>query len=275
MPPLFFLTALSASLAFGIGDFVGGRASAKIALVQVLVIGEVFGALLFWLFARLSNEAPLASEYLGLAVLTGAAGAIGVAALYHGIGQGHTAVTAPVTAAVSAIIPVLYGISTHGVPSTYALIGMGVGIIAIVLNSLAGRVSGFGGLWQGAVAGVAIGIFLILIKFVGSTGVYAPLVAIRAGALVITIPWLLLRPGSRPSASGIGLAMLAGVLDLTANAAYMLSTQMGRIDIASVLSSLYPAVTVLLARFINHERISPLQQVGLVLTLVATALIAL
>ncbi|MFM2031660.1 MAG: hypothetical protein RLZZ297_425, partial [Chloroflexota bacterium] len=269
------LTALAASLGFGIGDFVGGKASSKIALVQVLVIGEIFGALMFYGLAQLTGEPFLASDRIWLAIVTGMAGAIGVAALYHGIAAGHTAVTAPVTAAVSAILPVLYGISITGMPTRYALIGMGIGIVAIVLNSLAGRVHGTGGLWQGIVAGLAIGVFLILIKYVGSDGVYAPLVVIRAGALVITIPWLLLRPGQRPTPVGIGLAMLAGTFDLAANAAYMLSTQMGRIDVASVLSSLYPAITVLLARFVNHERITTLQKVGLALTVVATALIAL
>lgn len=275
MSTAFLLTALAASLGFGIGDFVGGKASSKIALVQVLVIGEIFGALMFYGLAQLTGEPFLASDRIGLAIVTGMAGAIGVAALYHGIAAGHTAVTAPVTAAVSAILPVLYGISITGMPTRYALIGMGIGIVAIVLNSLAGRVHGTGGLWQGIVAGLAIGVFLILIKYVGSDGVYAPLVVIRAGALVITIPWLLLRPGQRPTPVGIGLAMLAGTFDLAANAAYMLSTQMGRIDVASVLSSLYPAITVLLARFVNHERITTLQKVGLALTVVATALIAL
>jgi drug/metabolite transporter (DMT)-like permease len=275
MSTAFLLTALAASLGFGIGDFVGGKASSKIALVQVLVIGEIFGALMFYGLAQLTGEPFLASDRIWLAIVTGMAGAIGVAALYHGIAAGHTAVTAPVTAAVSAILPVLYGITITGMPTRYALIGMGIGIVAIVLNSLAGRVHGTGGLWQGIVAGLAIGVFLILIKYVGSDGVYAPLVVIRAGALVITIPWLLLRPGQRPTPVGIGLAMLAGTFDLAANAAYMLSTQMGRIDVASVLSSLYPAITVLLARFVNHERITTLQKVGLALTVVATALIAL
>jgi drug/metabolite transporter (DMT)-like permease len=85
----------------------------------------------------------------------------------------------------------------------------------------------------------------------------------------------LIRPGGRPNGIGIGLAAVAGVLDLSANTAYMMSTQMGRIDIASVLASLYPAVTVLLAFFVNGEKISTLQRIGLVATIAATALIAL
>ena len=271
----FLASALGASIGFGIGDFLGGRASAKIPVVQVLVISEIFGALMFWLLARATNEAPLPATLIGLAVVTGICGALGLAALYHGIAQGHTAVTAPVAAALSAIIPVCYGITTTGWPSTIALIGMAIGIGAIVLNSLSGKATGYSGLWQGLVAGVTFGVFLILLKYLGGNGVFAPLAVMRAGALLVTIPWLLIRRGGMPSAAGIGLAMAAGAFDLSANAAYMVSTQLGRLDVASVLASLYPAVTVLLAFFVNREPINTLQRIGLVTTLVATALIAL
>ncbi len=271
----FFVCAIGASFGFGVGDFFGGRASSKIPVVHVLVISELFGALMFWLLAQYTQEADLPTNLVGLAVLTGVTGAVGLAALYNGIARGHTAVTAPVAAALSAIIPVCYGITTTGFPSTMAIIGMTVGIVAIVLNSLSGKTTGYQGLWQGLAAGVTFGIFLILLKFLGGNGVFAPLAVMRAGALVVTIPWLLIRRGGIPSAAGVGLAMAAGAFDLSANAAYMISTQLGRLDIASVLASLYPAVTVLLAFFVNREPINTLQRVGLVTTLIATALIAL
>ncbi|MFZ9857128.1 MAG: EamA family transporter [Roseiflexaceae bacterium] len=272
---LFILTALSASLLFGIGDFIGGRASSKMPVVQVLVVGQLVGVLMYWGLAWYNNEAPMPSELFGLALLAGVTGALGLAGLYYGIARGFTAVTAPVSAVLAAIIPVLYGLQTQGLPSTLALAGMGVGVVAIVLNSLAGRANGYQGLWQGIVAGVAIGVFLILLKYIGSAGVFTPLAMARSGALLITIPWLLIRPGGRPNSVGVGLAAVAGLLDLLANTAYMMSTQMGRLDIASVLASLYPAVTVLLAFFINSEKINLLQRIGLVATIVATALIAL
>jgi len=275
MSSLFLLAALGAAVGFGIGDFIGGRASAKIPVVQVLVIGEIFGAVVFGLIAVLNQEAWLPTQLLWLALLAGISGALGLAALYHGIAQGHTAITAPVSAALSALVPVVYGLIIHGLPSTLAVSGMVVGIVAITLNSLSGRAQGYQGLWQGLSAGLAIGIFLILLKFVADAGVFMPLAVIRASALVITIPWLLWRPGGRPNALGFGFAILAGAFDLSANAAYMVATQLGRIDIASVLASLYPAITVLLAAFINREHITTLQRWGLITTLIATALIAL
>ena len=86
---------------------------------------------------------------------------------------------------------------------------------------------------------------------------------------------MLIRPGGRPNRIGFMLAIVAGLFDVAATSLYVLATQTGRLDLASVLASLYPAVTVLLARFISHEPISMLQRVGLVATLIATTLIAL
>lgn len=275
MLSFFVITALSAALCYGIGDFIGGKATAKIPLVQVLVIGEIFGALAFGILAFINNEAMLPLPLLGLAIGAGLAGALGLAGLYHGISQGYTAVTAPVSAILSAIIPVLYGIATTGMPSSLALVGMVLGTVAIGLNSLAGRANGYRGVWQGIIAGVAIGVFLILLKYIGSAGVYTPLAIARAAALLITIPWLLLRPGHAPTPTGIMLAIAAGSFDLGANTAYMISTQLGRLDVASMLASLYPAVTVVLAFFINGEKLSVLQRWGLICTIVASALIAL
>jgi drug/metabolite transporter (DMT)-like permease len=129
-------------------------------------------------------------------------------------------------------------------------------------------------MWQGIFAGVAIGIFLILLKYIGAAGIYTPLAMARAGSLLVTVPWLIVRPGQRPSRLGVGLAIAAGTFDLTANAAYMISTQLGRLDVASMLASLYPAVTVVLAFFINGEKLNTLQRWGLITTLIASALIA-
>lgn len=274
MTSLFVFAALSAAVCFGIGDFLGGKASTKLPVVYVLVIGELFGGLAFGVLAWINHEAILPLPLALMAVAAGITGALGLAGLYHGISQGHTAVTAPVSAVLSAIIPVLFGIYSSGLPSSWALIGMGIGTIAIVLNSLSGRASGYHGLWQGLLAGCTFGVFLILLKYIGSAGVFIPLAMARAGALLVTVPWLLTRPRTTPSAVGVGLAIAAGTFDLSANAAYMVSTQLGRLDIASMLASLYPAITVLLAFFVNGEKLNTLQRWGLIATIIASALIS-
>lgn len=276
MSLIFLLAGLGASLSYGISDFVGGRASARLSIVQVLVIGEIFGALLLWGLAGWYAEPLQLGSVMIIAVGAGMVGAIGVAALYHGLSQGYTAITAPVSAVLAAVLPILYGLQSDGLPSTLAITGMVIGLVAIVLNSLAGRANGYQGLWQGLVAGVAFGVYFILLKYVGTVEeTFAPLAFVRSAALLITVPWLLIRPGGRPNAIGFILAIVAGLFDVAATSLYVLATQTGRLDLASVLASLYPAVTVLLARYISHEPISPVQRIGLVATLIATTLIAL
>ena len=276
MSLIFLLAGLGASLSYGISDFVGGRASARLSIVQVLVIGEIFGAMLLWGLAGWYAEPLQLGSILLIAIGAGMVGAIGVAALYHGLAQGYTAITAPVSAVLAAVLPILYGLQNDGLPSPLAVTGMAIGVIAIILNSLAGKTNGYQGLWQGLVAGVAFGTYFILLKYVGTVEeTFAPLAFVRTAALIITVPWLLIRPGGRPNRIGFMLAIVAGLFDVAATSLYVLATQTGRLDLASVLASLYPAVTVLLARFISHEPISMLQRVGLVATLIATTLIAL
>jgi drug/metabolite transporter (DMT)-like permease len=276
MSLLFLLAGLGASLSYGISDFVGGRASARLSIVQVLVIGEIFGALLLWGLAGWYAEPLQLGSVMLIAIGAGMVGAIGVAALYHGLSQGYTAITAPVSAVLAAVLPILYGLQSDGLPSPLAISGMVIGVVAIVLNSLAGRVNGYQGLWQGLVAGVAFGVYFILLKYVGTIEeTFAPLAFVRSAALIITIPWLLIRPGGRPNTLGFILAIVAGLFDVAATSLYVLATQTGRLDLASVLASLYPAVTVLLARFISHEPLTRMQRIGLVATLIATTLIAL
>ncbi len=273
----FLAIALAAAVFYGISDFVGGRASAQMPVVRVLVWGEFFGALVLWGLVVITREPAFETTIIGIGIAAGITGAIGVALLYDGLSRGYTAMTAPISAVLAAMIPAVYGIQQDGHPSTTALIGMGVGIIAILLNSLAGRINNFRGVFQGIGAGIAFGIFFIFLKYLGSEStIYTPLAITRTAALLITVPWLVLMRPTRPATpAGIGLALLAGGFDIAASAAYITATQLGRLDLASVLASLYPAITVLLARYIDKELLSPLQKTGLVATLIATSLIAL
>lgn len=270
------LAGLLAALCYGVSDYVGGQASARIAIAQVLVIGEFAGALVLWLIAWYVRDAGIAPQAGILAMVAGILGAVGVAFLYRGIARGYTAVTAPVSAVISALVPVIYGITSHGVPTARVISGIGLGVIAIVLTSWTGQVRRADGLWQGLMAGCMFGLYFVLIKIIGRPdALVTPLAISRSAALLVSIPWWLLRPAPRPSRDGVGLALLAGMCDVGAGGAFMVAALAGRIDIAGVLASLYPAVTVLLAFFINHERIMPPQRWGLVLTIMATALIAL
>jgi drug/metabolite transporter (DMT)-like permease len=270
------IAGLGAALCYGISDFAGGRASHRIAVVQVLVIGEVVGAFILWGIAYALGEPLLATTNIAVAIAAGLCGAIGVAALYLGIAAGHTAITVPVSAVLATIVPVLYGIGAQGIPSVTVMAGIGLGIAAITLNSFAGPRTGNRGVWEGLIAGVAFGVYFILLTHI-STGdaVYAPLALSRSSALLVTIPWLIARPGGRPTWAGFGLAVVACLFDIGAAVMFFLAARYGRLDVASVLASLYPAVTVLLAATLLREHIRVVQRWGLALTLAATLLIAL
>ena len=270
------IAGISAALCYGISDFAGGRASNRISVVQVLVIGELIGALILWASAAALGEPMLASTNIAVAIGAGLCGAIGVAALYMGIAAGHTAVTAPVSAVLATMVPVLYGIGSDGVPTLTVMVGIAIGIAAICLNSFAGPRSGNHGLWVGLIAGIAFGVYFILLTHI-STGsaVYAPLALSRSTAMLVTIPWLIARPGGRPAWGGVWLAVVAALFDIGAAVLFFLAARYGRLDVASVLASLYPAVTVLLAATVLREQIRVVQRWGLVLTLAATIMIAL
>ena len=270
------IAGISAAFCYGISDYAGGRASTRISVVQVLVIGEVVGALILWGVAYSLGEPLLATTNIAVAIAAGLCGAIGVAALYLGIAAGHTAITAPVSAVLATSIPVLYGIGAAGIPSLTVMAGIGLGIAAITLNSFVGPRTGNRGVWAGLSAGVAFGVYFMFLTHI-STGdaVYAPLALSRSTAMLVTIPWLIARPGGQPSWAGVGLAVVACVFDIGAAVMFFLAARYGRLDVASVLASLYPAVTVLLAATLLRERISVVQRWGLALTLAATLLIAL
>lgn len=125
------IAGLGAALCYGISDFAGGRASHRIAVVQVLVISEVIGALILWGIAYTLGEPLLATTNVAVAIAAGLCGAIGVAALYLGIAAGHTAITVPVSAVLATFVAVLYGIGAQGIPSVTVMAGIGLGIAAI------------------------------------------------------------------------------------------------------------------------------------------------
>ncbi len=276
MSTLFLAVALSAALLYGISDYAGGRASARMPVVKVLVWGELFGAAVLWYLVVWSGEWPINTANVGMGIIAGITGAIGVALLYDGLSRGFTAMTAPLSAVLAAMIPAVYGIQSEGMPHTTSLIGMGIGLCAIVLTSMAGRINNFQGFWQGLGAGVAFGSFFVFLKYLGADDtIYTPLAITRTAALLVTLPWLMIRASGPATFVGIILALIAGGVDIAASAAYIMATQLGRLDVASVLASLYPAVTVILARIISKERTTLLQKIGVVASLIATTLIAL
>jgi len=272
---VFIWAALLSALCYGISDFAGGHASARATIPSVLVISECAGAVTLWGIVWYTGIPIMAPWMIGFAAIAGIIGAVGVAFLYHGIANGHTAVTVPISAVVCAVVPVGYGMLNDGIPTIQVVVGIGVGIVAIVMTSWSGDIRQTAGLWQGLIAGSLFGWYFVCINAIETTDTYAmPLAISRSAALLVTIPWLVYKPVSRVPAPVLGFAILAGLADVGASWTFMLSSHAGRLDIAGVLASLYPAVTVALAYLINREPITRPQRWGLAITLIATALIA-
>jgi drug/metabolite transporter (DMT)-like permease len=186
-------------------------------------------------------------------------------------------VVAPVAAVVSVILPLIFGLFLEGMPGLTQLLGFGLALCAVWFITRAGDGSHIQvrDLVLPVVAGLGFGVFFILIDHVSAAAVLWPLAAARVAsvsALLVLI--LLTRQPARPAAGQMPLILMSGLFDTGGNAFYALAARTGRLDIAAVLSSLYPAVTVILAWLILKERLSRLQGVGLTLAMIAVLLIA-
>jgi drug/metabolite transporter (DMT)-like permease len=186
-------------------------------------------------------------------------------------------IVAPLAAVVTAAGPVVFGLFVEGVPAGQQLAGFGLALIGVWLISRTGD----GGkiqiadLFLPVLAGLGFSLYLIFIDQASETAVLWPLVAVRvSSSIFVLIIALLARQQPFTAVRQLPLILLLGVSDVAGNALYALAAQLGRLDIAAVLGSLYPAATVLLAWSILRERLARWQWVGIVLVLVAILLIA-
>jgi drug/metabolite transporter (DMT)-like permease len=268
---------LASAASWGSGDFSGGFATRRGSVYSVVIISQLIGGVFLVTLALSLRESIPAADNLILGGIAGISGAIGLVALYTGLASGRMGVVAPVTAVVAAAIPVLFSLFTEGLPATSQLVGFGMGLIAVWLLSSGGDGDAIQAreLGLALTAGSGFGLFFILIDQVSQSAVFWPLVAARIASVSFLIILTLVRRGwERPAGNQLSLIALAGIFDTGGNTFFVLATRMGRLDIAAVLSSLYPAATVLLAWLILKERLMPQQWLGVAATLAALVFIA-
>jgi drug/metabolite transporter (DMT)-like permease len=212
-----------------------------------------------------------------LASVAGVVGAIGMIALYRALAVGQMGVAAPVSAVVAASVPVIVGSFIEGPPSVPQLIGFGLAFVAVWFISRTGRSAiHWHDLGLPVIAGLGFGTFYVLIGSVGQAAVWWPLVAARVGSLTaLLLVTLVNRQPRLVERQSLLLILLIGVFEVGGNACYILARQAGRLDVAAVLASLYPAVTVWLAWFLLKERMYRLQSIGVLAALAAIVLITL
>jgi drug/metabolite transporter (DMT)-like permease len=226
--------------------------------------------------AWFSGEPMPPASTLWWGAAAGVTGAFGVAALYKGLAIGRMGVIAPVASVLTAVLPVIIGMATEGLPDRLQLAGFALALVSIWLIARPdGEVDSHRGLGLAILAGVSFGLFLACAKQAGHHGVFWPMTAARVASTALMLIIVAFSPrDSRPLLPNLTPILIAGVLDSGANALFVAATQHGRLDVAAVLSSLYPASTVILARVLLKERISGMQSVGIVAALMSVALIS-
>ena len=268
---------LAASLCWGSGDFSGGLASRRANASSVVIGAYAVGFVLLVVLALIWKEPYPSSMDMFWGGLAGLAGAIGLIAFYSALATGRMGIAAPVSAILTAALPVLFSAFTEGLPSLLQLSGFALALLAIGLISrperLKGRPEGIG---LALLAGCGFGCFFILISRVSHAEVFWPLAVARCTSVLflLIVMWIRRQP-ALPRINVIPLVLLAGILDAIGNVFFVLAAHVGRLDVASVLSSLYPAATVLLAAILLRERVTRIQAIAILLALIAVPLISL
>jgi drug/metabolite transporter (DMT)-like permease len=269
---------LASAASWGAGDFSGGLASRRGSPLGVLVASQGVGIVALFTLAALTGEPFLSRGSLGWAALAGASGAFGMLALYSALGSGRMSIAASVSGVAGAIVPVLAGSAMQGSPGTVRLAGFALAFTGVWLLTAAdaATVRATPREWGlPLLAGIGLGLFLVFIHRAGGTTVLWPLVAARATSIgMLTAIGGIVGPLRLPGRQALGLTALAGILDSGGNAFFVLAAQGGRLDVAGVLSSLYPAATVALACWLLGERFTGRQTAGAVATLTAIACVS-
>jgi len=293
--------ALGAALLYGSADFLGGSATRRAHVLGVLLVSGPAGLLLAILAALLAGGPPRAAG-VAWGACAGLAGGVGFIFFYQGLAAGPMSVVAPVSALMSTVLPVAVALAEGERPGARVYVGALVCVVAIVLVSTDGggpapenpgtgpgadglrsrraaarHGTAIRGIGHGVAAGLAFGTFFLFIRNGGESGALWPVAVARLGGTLVFLvaaAGIRTRPVSWRGDRRLFLAALgAGVLDCGANVCYAFATRAGLFGLAVVLTSLYPGITVLLARIVFGERMRWARRAGLALAAVGILLV--
>jgi drug/metabolite transporter (DMT)-like permease len=274
LAPLTF--SLTATLAWGMSDFLGGYASRRANAILLTTITHLSATSLMLLLALLFHSSFPGNNSVGWAMAAGFLGGTGLAVFYRALSAGNMGLTAPVGAVLGAAIPTVVDVFLEGMPGPVRIAGFALAGIGIWLISRsegpAGRPQGIG---LAALAGIGFAGYFLCIRQAGDGSVLWIAAISRAMSLGATGAIVLLTRQFRPmDATGIRWGILAGLLDVSGSAFFIQASQKGRLDTAVMVSSLYPVFTVLLARIFLREQFTRWRVAGLVAALLALPMIA-
>lgn len=276
------LYGLGAALSWGAGDFTGGLASRRAGAYRSVFYGEVIGVTLLLISIPIIQEPMPTTKTWLLSMLGGALGSIGLLLLYHSMTLGLMSIAAPVSALLAAALPVVFGIFTEGLPEYLTILGFGFALAAVWLVSQSGGgvtdiFSHLSDLKLPLLAGMGFGsYFIVMHEATREGGILWPMVASRAGGMLLVICYLLItRSAWKVNSAAWPFIFLNGTLDISGNAFFILAGQTGRLDVTAVLSALFPGATVLLAWIFLRERLTRNQWIGILSALIAIVLMTL
>jgi drug/metabolite transporter (DMT)-like permease len=270
--------ALGAAAAYGAADFVGGLGSRRHSSWQIVLVGQLFGASVMLVAALIAPARPQPTDF-AWAVLAGAGSATGSICLFRGLARGNMSLVAPVSAVGAAALPVVVGAALGERPSWLTWVGMLVALPGIWLVSRESAEISDGGSRRaavdGALAGLGFGVLFVALAQISTDAGTLPLAVnqVVGGILTILVATMLRQPW-RPRVATLGWGAAAGALGITGTLAFTLAAGITALGATSVIASLYPAVTVVLAATVLHERLDTGQRVGIGICVVSIATLA-
>ena len=276
-PPSQFLPVgfgLGAVFVWGTSDFLGGFAARRSNAFLFTTIVHGSGLLLMLAVALATHSTFPSRPGIAWTAAAGLSGGAGLAIFYRALASGRMGLTAPVAAVLSAAIPTVFGIFTEGVPRAVQVAGFVLAAIGIWLISRPEDGSRPEGIGAAVFAGVCFAGYYLFTKQAGDNSAVWLTAMSRAASFVLTGVIVILGRNYQITREGIGFGVVAGILDISGSVMFIRAAQTGRLDAAVVISSLYPAITVLLARFFLKEHFTRWKVVGMFAALLAVPLIA-
>jgi uncharacterized membrane protein len=271
------LLGLAAAALYGGSDFAGGLASRRLGALAVSMVGSTAATALVWAVLLFSRGPAPTTHAVVWGLVSGLGGGLGTLVLYRGLARGRMSVVGPVSAVGAAVVPVVAGLALGERPGALAAVGVLLALPAIALVAANGSARGIlrTALGDGLIAGVAFGMMFVgLAQAGGHAGLWPVAAEQTSSLLVILAAKLRSRERLGLTVRNIGLPIAAGVSGMAATLTYFYATQFGMLATVAILTSLYPGVTVALARIVTHERFGVAQRIGFGLCALAVVAIA-
>ena len=281
---------LLSAASWGGSDFIGGLGARRSPTLLIVASGHAVTLLLLLAISLGGHLALPGSRDLLMAAAGGFEGALALAIFYRALAMGAMGLTAALTGLLTALVPVLFSLIHDGLPTPLACSGLALGLAAIWLITHSpvpskarqktekdsnSTTTPPAALWLGALAGLGFGTQLILFKFAAGGSLLWVMTSARAAGVAAMLLVILFLPPARPWRGFWLFGIAAGALDTFGNLLYMQTTRLGRLDTAAVVSSLYPAGTILLAALVLREWPSNRQFAGIAVALTAVALLSM